>query len=240
VTPFDPTALLVMLLTFYPIVSGGELLRARRERPDYFAGGEIIGRHFDALRLPDGVVWDLIFAVDGPGVPRWQAIQPGGGDGGGGDPAFALVAGPLDPIDVAAWPTRTREDVFLPLVADAIAALGGSDAVLDRALLEGAGVLSDDTFGAVVNAELGGSDGILAGSHWILDGADPSDEISATIGLDPRIDANDADYDEPPPPDMPDVPDPGGTPPPDVDIPSTVSTAGAPAAPASGDAVKTL
>jgi hypothetical protein len=130
--------------------------------------------------------------------------------------------------------------VFLPLVADAIAALGGSDAVLDRALLEGAGVVSEAAIDAVVQAELGGSDGILAGSHWILDGADPSDEIAATLGLDPRIDANDADYDEPPPPDMPDVPDPGGTPPPDVDIPSIVSTAGAPAAPASGDAVKTF
>jgi len=74
-TPFSPVALLTMLLTFYPDVSPAALVLARRERPDYFAGGALGGSHGDKLTLPDGTVWDLIYDVENEtGDRHWQVI----------------------------------------------------------------------------------------------------------------------------------------------------------------------
>lgn len=219
-TPFDPTALLVMLLTFYPVVSGEELLRARRERPEYFAGGEIIGRHSDALRLPDGIVWDLIFNVDGlPGTQRWQAIIPGGGSGAG-DPEFVLAAGPLAPLDEQRFPRPTPAAIFEPLVTDALLELRGSDAVLERVVTEALEAGSPAAIDAAFESQLAAASSAPADLHALLDAADPSDVMRTTSNMDPRIDAREADYDEPPPGDMPDATPPApGTPPPDVPLP---------------------
>jgi hypothetical protein len=82
VTPFDPFALLSMLLAFYPAVSPAAFAQARRERPEYFAGGSIIGSKGDKLQLPDGRVFDCIFASGGPlSGQRWQVLDVTNDDG---------------------------------------------------------------------------------------------------------------------------------------------------------------
>lgn len=214
-TPFDPAALLAMLLSFYPIVSGAELLRARSERPEYFAGGDIIGRHFDALRLPDGRVFDLIFDVDGlPGAQRWQVIIPGGG--GGGDAFFPLEPGALVPMDERQWPRPAPVETFAPLVAEALDELQGADETLWRA---GDGVTSGTTPGELLDAFTPIDDGERARVEQFagLDLAVPADVLERSEGHGHRIDASSRDYDEPAPPDIdlsplppspaPDVPD---------------------------------
>jgi hypothetical protein len=97
VTPFDPVALVAMLLTFYPIVSRGFLDRARTERPSYFAGGALIGSSRTHLQLADGRIFDLIFDEGSPRA-RWQALDVTVGGPEVDDP-FALEDGPLEPLD---------------------------------------------------------------------------------------------------------------------------------------------
>src|SRR6266487_3889747 len=113
-TPFDALALLAMLLAFYQPASAANLARAFSERPEYFGGGVLIGTVGDALRLPDGTIWDLIFAVDGPETPHYQAIQPSGGTGDAGDLLFPLAPGPLRPLRRDVLPLRRAGDVFGP------------------------------------------------------------------------------------------------------------------------------
>jgi hypothetical protein len=108
-TPFDAVALLAMLLAFYPTVNASELARARRERPEYFAGGTLLGSKGDKLRLPDGRIFDLIQNAGGlPGQQRWQVIEPGPSV----PEPWPLEAGPLTPIDVDRLPAAAgRGDV---------------------------------------------------------------------------------------------------------------------------------
>jgi hypothetical protein len=126
VTPFDPDALLAMLLAFYPTPSAAALRQARAERPDYFAGGTLIGSKGDKLRLGDGRVFDLVFASGGlPGQQRWQVIDVTNDPGSAGDP-FALEAGPLTPIDSTdVWPGSPAPG-FESYVAGELGALDGT------------------------------------------------------------------------------------------------------------------
>jgi hypothetical protein len=205
-TPFDAVALLAMLLAFYPTVNASELARARRERPEYFAGGTLLGSKGDKLRLPDGRIFDLIQNAGGlPGQQRWQVIEPGPGT----DDPWPLEPGPLTPIDVTVWaPPRPADDTFESLVSTHLAELAGSDRVLDGARSELAG-------GADQARE-------LEDDRALDEGADVVDEIyrstagtelaelaDASSGQAGAIDATDNAYDEAPPdPRLPDNPEP--------------------------------
>lgn len=123
-TPFDPVALLVMLRAFYPAVSVAALRRAREERPEYFAGGELFGTHGEKFRLPDGRVFDLIYDVDGfSGGPAWQVIEPG--PEGPPDP-FPLEPGPLAALDAGLVLPPPLEGGFLSLAGAHLGDVGRS------------------------------------------------------------------------------------------------------------------
>lgn len=194
-----------MLLAFYPDVSAAALARARQERPDYFAGGTLGGSHGDKLFLPDGQIWDLIFAVDGGGIPRWQAIQASSGGGGGDDDRFPLEPGALVPLDEAQWPVPAPVPIFEPLVAGALIELGGAAGVLDSAQV-GIGEHSsplplEQDFGVLVGGAAGGLDEQLRVLHL----SDLGDVVGATNGTGAGISGNQADYTEPVPPELPSV-----------------------------------
>lgn len=201
-TPFDPVALLAMLLAFYPIPSPAALVQARRDRPEYFAGGVLIGRSGDKMQLPDGRIWDLIFAVEGPFPPRrWIAIDvtdavPGDGDG------FELEPGPLTPIDEAMVIFGPDPQTFEALVAGELAALGASDTVLHRAaqdIIESGGgrELEDEYERTIVPAHQA-----HLGTRAALDRDDPLDELEAAHDHGHIINATSGEYDDDPPPDL--------------------------------------
>lgn len=213
-TPFDPSALLAMLLAFYPTVSPAALALARRERPEYFAAGQIIGSKGDKLQLPDGRVFDCIFAAGGaPGQQRWQAIDvtndPGGSGGG-----FDLEAGPLVPMDDAALDVLGGGESFTSIVADELDAFGASDERLQAAAtaaaeFDGAGRI-EDSFARTIEP---------AAEHHTamrvaLDLDDPAEEFEAAGLSQETIDSSLTQYDEPKPDDLPE-PDPGNDPEPD-------------------------
>lgn len=217
-TPFDAVALLAMLLAFYPRPSGASLLRARAERPDYFAGGTVIGSSHTHLQLPDGRIWDLVFD-EGSSRARWQVLfvdptDPGAGDA---DP-FPLEAGPLDSVDEELVIFPETRATFAPLVAGALAELTGADDVL-----RGAG---DAVTAADVAGDLDRSYRDLvepaARAHGdmrtALDVDDPSDVIAATENHGAAIDAGEGAYTEGLPPDVAES-DPGNAPPPEPEEP---------------------
>jgi hypothetical protein len=205
-TPFDAVALLAMLLAFYPTVNASELARARRERPEYFAGGTLLGSKGDKLRLPDGRIFDLIQNAGGlPGQQRWQVIEPGPSV----PEPWPLEAGPLTPIDVTVWaPPRPADETFESLVSTHLAELEGSDRVLDVARSDLAGgadrarELEDDRAlddGAAVVDEI----------HRSSAGTEIADLADASNGQAGAIDSTDNEYDEAPPdPKIPDNPEP--------------------------------
>lgn len=119
VIPFNSLALLVMLRALYQDVSPASLRRARYERPEYFAGGELAGAAGDRLRLADGREFSLIAGGDGP-APSWDIHMVAGPRG---DATYPLEAGPLTPIDPSQFPTFTGEPVFSPLLASYLAEL---------------------------------------------------------------------------------------------------------------------
>lgn len=202
-TPFNGPALLVMLQTFYPIVGPAALARARQERPDYFAGGVIIGKEGDALLLPDARVFDLIFNVNTP-IQRWQLLEVTGGGPLGPDDPLRNVEGPLTPIDESAFVEPNPQPVFAPLVAAAHqeltprdAAIGSSQFTLTEASTPGdlEATLSQtiDPAGPALDQELAQ-----------LDAAIPSDVIQAANTHPALIDASEHDLAETiPPPDPP-------------------------------------
>lgn len=211
-TPFDPAALLAILLTFYPSVSIATLQRARQERPEYFAAGTLGGTHGEKLALDDGRIFDLIFSVDGPDPARWQVIDVTHAGGEPIDPAFALAPGPLRPIDLAAWPRRVPVDTFQPLVGAALDALGGSDATLGRAVTELAGVADGADLQGAWDATLGGAPDVLVDLHRALDAAEPGELGDATTIQAAAIDGAESPFDVGDPGDLPDVGDPGDPP----------------------------
>lgn len=181
-TPFSPAALVVMLVTFYPDVSAAALVRARLERPEYFAGGVLGGSHGDKMSLPDGSGWDLIYDVENAtGNRHWQCI-PAGGDATAGDPTFALEPGPLVPIDQAQWPAPSPQAVFLPIVADAFSDLTGVDALLASAASTMAEASSSAAFDAAVSGAIGDGDAARAGELEAARGATPDDVLAQTTG----------------------------------------------------------
>lgn len=202
-TPFDPVALLAMLLAFYPIVGPAAFDRARRERPAYFAGASIIGTGRDKIRLPDGRIFDGIFDVGGPGQ-RWQMLEilPGDGTGGPEDP-FRLEAGPLDPIDESAWPDPAPAPVFVPLVVDALTALGAAGGVLDRAH----GAVTDAAAPGDLETFVGGELGTAAGTWDRSLGAVaaflPADELAAAGGQGDATLSHGGEFNEPTPGPLP-------------------------------------
>lgn len=197
--PFSADALLAMLLAFYPVVGPAALARARQERPDYFAAGTLIGRHGDALKLPDGRIFDLIFDVLGPGM-RWQVLEDrGDGAGTDVDDPFALEEGPIVPIDESAWPEPAPVPVFGPLVADRLSELGASDTVIGLAYntaVEGAAAsrIENGFSGTVAGAEAQ-----LGPAHLALDAMNPADELIQLGSHVGQIDGNEGLFTGPPP-----------------------------------------
>jgi hypothetical protein len=171
-----------MLLTFYPDVSAAAFARARRERPEYFSGGTIVGSHGDKLRLPDSHIWDCIFDVENAtGQRHWQCIDVSDG-GGTGDPVFALEPGPLTPIDETQWPKPTPQPVFLPIVVDALDGLAGSDTVLGSAASTIAEASSGAAFDAAVSGAIDDGDGQRGAQLGAALGATPDDVLDSTTG----------------------------------------------------------
>ena len=205
-----------MLLTFYPDVSAAALARARAERPEYFAGGTIVGSHGDKCRLPDGRLVDCIFDVENAtGNRHWQVIFVDE-TGGGGDDAFPLEAGPLVPIDESRWPAPTPAPGFAPIVAAALGDLAGGDPTLTSA----SGTLSEAASPAALEAAFAGTiapaEAQLPGQLAALDATVPADVLATTQSHGPAIDANEAVFDEQPPGDLPPGPDLPPAPPIDV------------------------
>lgn len=211
--PFDPAALLAMLLAFYPVCSPGELARAWRERPEYFAGGVLIGRHGDVLRLPNGDVWDLIFDVDNPSTRHWQVIRPGGGGAGEADP-FALEPGPLTFLEPDEFPRPQFERTFETLVAERTRGLAGSDGAAAIAVAVITEAASDDGLDADTDALVAGpareTDAQLDSWHVV----DPSDVLASAGELVDVTYLREGEIADPSaePGDAP-SPDPGGVPP---------------------------
>lgn len=217
-TPFDPTALVAMLLAFYLNVSAGDLARARVERPDYFSGGTLGGSHGDKLFLPDGRIWDLIFAVDGGGIPRWQAIEATSGASDGAELLFPLEPGPFLPIDGAQFPEPMPAPLFEPLVAVHLGELAHTDDTLDGARL---GILehsSPDPLQHVAILTIDPADAAVADELAALHLSVPDTELATTTGSSGTIARHQADYTEPPPVELPPY-DPGAPPPPGLPPP---------------------
>lgn len=216
-TPFNQTALLAMLLTFYPIVSVENLRLARSERPDYFAGGTLFGSTGEKLRLPDGRVFDLIVDASNPDPKRrrWQVIEAGGA---AGDPGlFPLEPGPFVLIDEAAWPRPNPQPVFVSIVAKAFGELDTADGMLGTAASTLVEASSPAALEAVFADTIGPAEAKVESSRNTLNVADPSDVILASGGTLPTIDAHEGDYSEPAPHD---IDDPG----PSVDHPPGTDT----------------
>jgi hypothetical protein len=206
-TPFDATALLVTLLSFYPTVTGAELARARAKHPESFAGGTLSGAHGEQLHLPDGRVFELIANAGGPpGAQQWQVVESASSTN---DP-WPLEPGPLTPIDVgdAATPPGERT-TFQALVAEAIDAIGGSDGVLQAAS-------SRMSEGALSTGAGGDDDTALSDAADALDrqvqarGAfSVADDIAQLGALAESITALEGENADPPPtPALPNEPEP--------------------------------
>jgi hypothetical protein len=213
--PFDPVALLAMLQAFYPVVGPAALQRARRERPEYFAAGDITGSEGDKLTLPDGRIFDLIFRVNDPfGQSRWQAIWLTGGGTELDDP-FALEPGPLVPVDLSAYPPSTYTPTFVPLIGSALLELGASPVVLDNAsaalALHSSPAAFDNDFARAMDP----ADAQLAAEGFALNAADPSDVLIHVGAAQKTVDIEAGVFDEPAPPEMQPGPPPGPIEPPD-------------------------
>jgi hypothetical protein len=211
VTPFDPSALLAVLLAFYPVVSAATLARARTERPEYFASGTLGGSKGDKLVLQDGRVFDLIAAAGGPPSGRhWQVIDVTNDPGGAADP-FALEDGPLTLLDEATFVPPPSGASFVGLVAGELAALDGADAVLHGAAaavaeFDGAADLEDAGASLLDPAAVS-----HANTRAALDHDDPAEELESAGLTRDEIDARLSEYDEPLPEAAPED-DPGGPP----------------------------
>lgn len=130
-TPFDAVALLAMLVTFYPTVTQATLVRARRERPEYWAAGLLYGVEQYVLVLPDGAAWYLTSDGWHPGT-QWRLAPKDLSLPDTPNP-LALTRGPLAPVDETSWPVPLRRAAFEALVVDALGTLGAADAVLATA-----------------------------------------------------------------------------------------------------------
>lgn len=206
-----------MLIAFYPSVTLTSLRRAFEERPSYFAGGVLIGRTFDALRLPDGRIFDIVFAA-WTSSSRWQALDVTNAPPREDDP-FPLDEGPLTNIDVDATLPPIGDPVFESLVAARLGEVGQQEERLGGAAVAIATGGAAGEVGPALDAALDEA----RFQHWqhgrSLDGESLSELTEKTDGLAGQADAN-RDELPPPPGDGPqDIPpyDPGPSPePPDT------------------------
>lgn len=209
--PFDPIALVVMLNAFYPAVSAAAFARARRERPEYFAGGTIIGTGGDKLKLPDGRIFDCIFAVDGPpSGRRWQALDVTNGGDGPDDP-FALEPGPLPFVDEDTPIFSGGDPSFESITAGGLDGLTGAAGVLDGAARDVVTIDSADRVERSYDADIVPALATHESIRGSLDEDNPIDVLNATNAQDPEIDQARVDYVEEPPADTPE-PSPGEPP----------------------------
>jgi hypothetical protein len=195
VIPFDGHALLVMLLTFYPEVTRASLERAFRERPAYFAGGRLIGRHGEVLQLDDGRLFDLAFAAWTP-ESRWQVLDvtnPGPGD----PEAFPLEPGPLTPIDPDAILPPFSPPVFEPLVAGHLAELPHTDAGLGASHSELVARQRPGVFDGIYEDTAGAAARTHAGHLGAIHEINPFPLLVQTDGLNGLIGARLSEYPDP-------------------------------------------
>lgn len=216
-TPFDPIALLVMLLAFYPVVSAAAFALARVERPEYFSGGVIFGSKGDKLRLPDGREFDCIIAAGGPASGRRWWVNLIVVDPNAAPDIFALGDGPIAPLDEIDTLPPPSGDTFTSLVAGELAALDGADDVLHGAAtavteFDGGADLEDASAQLLDPAAVH-----HANTRAALDHDDPAEELESAGLTREEIDARLSEYDDPPPDEAPEV-DPGENPPP-PDVP---------------------
>jgi len=222
-TPFDPVALLVMLLTFYPVVSVAALQRALRERPEYFAAGVLVSTSGEKLQLPDGRVFDLIFDVDGvSGGPRWQVIEAFPGDAT--DP-FPLERGPLVPIDIDGILPPAPEPTFAALMGQALGELGATEPIIDSAIRDLVAAGDDGGLDAEYDDTIGPAAATLTGDVVELEQLRVTELLEQSEGVEREVDDSEGDFPplpsdapEPPPVDLgpppgPEEPEP---PPPEV------------------------
>jgi len=205
-TPFDGAALLAMLLAFYQPASAANLRRARLERPEYFAGGELFGTHGDKFRLPDGRVFDLLFDADGvAGGPRYQVIEPGPG---GGEDTWPLEPGPLEPADAEVLLPPPLDPVFEDLVARSIGDVRRGADHVEQLAGEMASAAAADDVDAVYEDTAGTAERALEMHLAAFDDLAPSDLVGNTEGLGTQIGDAQHEYGDPEvtaPPDLPDV-----------------------------------
>lgn len=210
-TPFDPIALLSILLTFYQPATVENLRRAHRERPEYFAGGELFGTNGEKLRLPDGRVWDFIFDVGGPQA-RYQAIDVTAGDGDSG--AFPLEPGPLRPIAVdSVIPPPSSGQSFESLFAGALGELGAAEGAIGHHEQIIAGAADPIGLDAEFEDTIGRAAATLEGDRFAFAALDPGALLDRSTEQQFGIDGVDRELPNPDdtPPDM-DVEDPGQPP----------------------------
>lgn len=202
-----------MLQAFYPSVTRTSLERAFRERPEYFAGGQLIGRLSDALRLPDGRIFDIVFAA-WTAQSRWQALDVTHAPPGPADP-FPLDVGPLVEVDADAVLPPIGDPVFVPLVSGTIGELQQLEGRMGDAQTEIAMNAAADGDGAALDAE-------LSEAHWqhwqtlrALEGENVGELIDSTDGLARELDGRVAELPEQPAGTEPEPPpyDPGNRPP---------------------------
>lgn len=204
-TPFDALALLVMLQTFYPFVSRFALQHAREDRPEYFAGGALIGSSQTHLQLPDGRIYDLI-RDEGGLHQAWQVLDVTHEEPGPPDP-FPFEEGPLVPFDVERYVPRPYETAFAELVSGHLAELAGAGAAIEQH----AGTIASGGDGGNVDGAFeetaGAGERALEGQLRAFEELNPSEGASAAGGLVGTINDAQTDY-----------PDPDAVAPPEIDV----------------------
>ena len=193
--PFDPIALVAMLLTFYPIVSMTALRRARQERPEYFGAGVLFGTVGEKLALPDGRVFDLIFDADGP-QRRWQAIDVTAGGETERTP-WPLEPGPLTPLDPEATLPLPMPTHFEPIVWFHMGDVDGAERGIEGAGSTVAGRMSSEAFDAAYEDTAGRAARALDQELAAIDGLNPSDKARNTEGLERRAEDTIQEYPNP-------------------------------------------
>jgi hypothetical protein len=211
VTPFDPFALVAMLSAFYPVVTPANFARARAERPEYFAGGFIMGSKGDKLTLPDGRVFDCIFAAGAPVTERrWICIDVTNEKGGPVD-AFPLEPGPLVPLDEAIVIFGDGGTDFAGLVGGHLADFGGSEGLLDRAAHDVTETPIDVSIAAGYAQTIDPAGEQNAAIRAALNADNPVDVLERAEAHNGVVDSESGKYDEEAPPDI-EAPYPGEPP----------------------------
>lgn len=210
-TPFDPFALVAMLTAFYPVVTPANFARARSERPEYFAAGRIVGSKGDKLQLPDGRVFDCIYAAGAPvSERRWICIDVTNEKGGPVD-AFPLEPGPLEPLDEAMAIFPATGSDFAGLVGRHLEDFGGSEGLLDRAARDVVETPIDVFVAEGYARTVDPAAEHHAAIRAALDADNPIDVLERAESHDGIVNEQSGHYDEEPPPDV-EAPYPGEPP----------------------------